>query len=159
MNMDSYTDRLLQLLEGKLDANEEASLRSEIDASSELQEELDRLEEMRVLLQQTVRGSSDSVLKPFLTDRIMRQLDPASIRQVEQDDIAFFLNRLFRPVALAGLVIAMFLAVYNVNISGTFSSETSTAEAILALPPVNTLAVYDLDLFVEGEPTATSSLP
>ena len=157
--MDKYTDRLLQLLEGKLGPKEEAILRSEIHSSAELKEELERLQEMRGLLQQTVKETSDSVLKPFLTDRIMRQLEPSSGQQVEQDDIAFFLTRLFRPVALAGFVIAMFLAMYNVNISGAFSTEATTAEAILALPPVNTMAVYDLDLFVEGEPTTTSSLP
>ena len=159
MNLDRYTDRLLCLLEGRLDPKDKALLHAEIEASPELQEELHRLQEMRGLLQDTVKMSSDSVLNPFFTDRLMRRLEPANIKQFEQDDIAFFLSRLFRPVALAGLVVAMFLAVYNVNISGSYTSQTTTAEAILALPPVNTLAVYDLDLYVEDDPGTTSTIP
>lgn len=158
MHMERYTDRLLCLLEGTLDKEAEAALRSEIDRSAELQEELARLQEMRHLLKGTMQVSSEEALKPFFTDRLMRQLEPETIQRVEHDDIAFFLSRLFRPIALAGFLIAMSLAMYNVNISSGFANESTTAEAIFALPPVNTLSVYDLDLYVGEEPT-TISIP
>ena len=157
--MDHYTDRLLQLLDGTLEPEVEAQLRSEISQSTELQDELSRLQALRGLLQDSIKASSDSALMPFFTDRLMKQLEPEQLEQKEHDDIAFFLARLFRPVAVAGFIVAMFFAVYNVNISGDFASETTTAEAILGLPPVNTLSVYDLDLFTEEDPTTTSSNP
>lgn len=158
MNMERYTDRLLRLLEGTLDKEAEVALRSEINQSQELQDELDRLQEMRDLLQGTMKMSGEAALKPFFTDRVMRQLEPDRLPQNEFDDIAFFLSRVFRPVAVAGFVIAMSLAIYNMNISSGFAAETTTAESILALPPVNTLSVYDLDLYVSEEPT-TLSIP
>lgn len=159
MKMDHYTDRLLHLLDGTLEPDVEAQLRSEINQSVELQEELSRLQALRGLLQDSMKASSDSALRPFFTDRLMKQLEPEHLKQIEHDDIAFFLTKLFRPVAVAGFIVAMFFAVYNVNISGDFASETTTAEAILGLPPVNTLSVYDLDLFVEEDPTTPSSNP
>ena len=159
MKVDRYTNALLRLLEGTLDAKAEAELLAKIDQSVELREELERLQETRILLQGTMRTAGETALKPFFTDRLMKQLASGKDNGMAHDDLAFFLGRMFRPVALAGFFIAMFLAVYNVNLSADFASDTSTAEAILALPPVNTMAVYDLDLYVGGDPTTSTFLP
>jgi len=50
-------------------------------------------------------------------------------------------------IAIAGLVLALCLAVYNINLSSDYVSGVSTAESILAMPPVTSMTVYDLDYY------------
>ncbi len=142
-------ERLLRLLDGTLPPGEETRLRDDLARSPELRAELDELKALRGLLQTTVRASSEQALKPFFADRLMRRMAPAPQRlAATTPDEEFFgsLLRLFRPVAVAGLLLILGFATYNVTLSDEYEAEASTTEAVLGLPPVSLATAYDLDL-------------
>lgn len=142
-------ERLLRLLDGALAPEEEARLRQELERSPALRAELEALQALQGLLQTTVRASSERALQPFFADHLMRRLTPAPQRlAATTPDEEFFglLLRLFRPVAVAGLLLVLGFATYNVTVSGEYEAQTSTTEAVLGLPPVSLATAYDLDL-------------
>jgi hypothetical protein len=69
------------------------------------------------------------------------------------DEQIAFLTRLFRPVLAFGLLFAIALAVYNVNIAGDYSTQGSITESVLGLPALSTTSVYDLDLYSSNTTT------
>ena len=154
-----HTDILLRFIDGTLEPREEQELRAELGRSEQLRHELAQLENVQNLLRESTLESSQTTLRPFFTDRVMRKLHPADSTEHAVDEISYFLLRLFRPVAIAGLFLAVCLAVYNLNLSNGFTSDTSTAEAILALPPVNSLSIYDLDLYTVDSSTGQTLIP
>ena len=141
------TDQLLSYLDGSLGEPMKYQLHRDLEQSADLREELRALHVMQGAMQEAVAFSSDTALKPFFTDRVLRALDPAQAQSAPVEDLTYFLIRVFRPVAIVGVFLVLCLAMYNVNLSSNFTSSTTTAEAILALPPVNTMTVYDLDLY------------
>lgn len=148
MEKNRYTvEDLLCFLDGSLPYHKEQAFRSELEHSEELRAELERLEATRHLMVSTAQQHAASALKPFFTDRMMRQLNPAVAVSSIEDEVASMLVRLFRPVAVASLLLAVCLAVYNINVANEYASDTTTTEAILALPPVNSMSVYELDVF------------
>lgn len=136
-------DRLLRLLEGALPPDEAARLRDEIARSPALRHEYETLRAMRTLLQTTTRDAAEKAVKPFLADRVMRRLAPQS---EPEEELFGALLRLFRPVALAGLLLILGLGAYNVSRADAYDAEPSATEAVLGLPPVTLSAAYDLDL-------------
>ncbi len=151
------TDFLLRYLEGKLSDADVKKLESSLQHSVTLKDELARLKATQSLLQQTTTASSEDVLNPFFTDRLMKKLVPEAAPSTLEDELAGLLTRLFRPVAIAGLFLALCLAVYNINLSNGYSSDPSTAESIFAMPPVTSMAVYDLDYYAAQ--SETEALP
>lgn len=148
MEHDRYTvDDLLCLLDGALPRQKELAIRKELERSETLRAELERLEVTRKVLVSAAEDGAASVLKPFFTDRMMRRLNAAATRPAAEEEVASMLIRLFRPVAVVCLVLAVCLAVYNINIANDYTSDTTTTEAILALPPVNSMSVYELDVY------------
>ena len=142
-------ERLLRLMEGALPPEEEARLRQELDGAAELRAELEALQGLQSVLQNTVRASSERALQPFFADRLVRRLAPAPQRlATTTPDEEFFglLLRLFRPVAVAGLLLILGFATYNVTVSGDYEAQASTTEAVLGLPPVSLATAYTLDL-------------
>lgn len=142
-------ERLLRLLDGASTPEEEARLRHDLARSPDLRAELEAVKALRGLLQTTVRASSAQALKPFFADRLMRRLAPVAHRlAAPAADEEFFglLLRLFRPVAVAGLLLILGFATYNVTYSNDYEAEASTTEAVLGLPPVTLATAYDLDL-------------
>ena len=142
-------ERLLGLLQGALTPEEEARLQQEVARSPALRTELEALKALQGLLQTTVRASSERAIEPFFADRLMRQLAPAPQRlaaTTPDEEFFGFLLRLFRPVAVAGLLLILGFATYNVTLSGDYEAQASTTEAVLGLPPVTLATAYDLNL-------------
>lgn len=140
-------DFLLRYLEGKLSDVEADRLASRLKTSPKLRDELAQVKMTQSALQQATTASVEDALAPFFTDRLMKKLTPQSAAASLEEELAMFLIRLFRPIAIAGLFLALCLALYNVNLSNAYSSDPSTAESILAMPPVTSMAVYDLDYY------------
>ncbi len=143
MKKERYNDDLLRLIDGTLDEAKARRLRAEVDRSPALRDRLNRLRDLQGLLRETALLSSQSAVAPFLTDRVMRRLEPAARR----DDLTYAMSLVFKPVIAACLILVIGLTVYNLSLSADYAAETTTAEAILALPPVHSISVYDLDLY------------
>lgn len=141
------TDRLLRYLEGTLPDAEAAQLARELNASPALREALEELRTTQALLQTTVARSAEQAARPFLADRVMRQVRATPVSTASLSDLFASLAGLFRPVAVASALVALVLASYNVYLARQYEVETSFSEALLALPPVTASAVYDLDLY------------
>ena len=141
------TDYLLRYLEGKLSDTEVHQLESGLKQSQQLRNELAQLKATQAVLRQAAKTGSEDVLAPFFTDRLMKKLVPPLPSISLEEELATLLTRLFRPIAIVGLFLALCLAVYNINLSNGFSSDPSTAESILAMPPITSMAVYDLDYY------------
>ncbi|MFQ5569221.1 MAG: hypothetical protein ACE5G0_06075 [Rhodothermales bacterium] len=142
-------ERLLRLLQGELTPGEEAQVRQELARSSALRAELEEIRALQGLLQTTVRASTEDALRPFFADRVMRRLRPAAQRLADsasEEEFFGVLLRLFRPVALAGLLIILGFAAYNVTQSDGYESQPSTTEAVLGLPPMTLATAYEFDL-------------
>jgi len=146
-------DMLLRWLEGSLTDEEAREVREQLDQSEGLRAELESLRSMRGMAQEAVQTASSTALEPFFTDRLLRRLTPSreASGTAFDEELVLFLTRLFRPVALAGVILAICLAWYNVNLSNDYSGSTTTTEAVLALPPVASASVYDLDFFAAEE--------
>ncbi len=147
MKEDQNTDYLLRYLQGRLEGEELQSLQSRLQQSQELRERLAELKATRALLQDTAATSTEDALAPFFTDRLMKKLEPKPATISLEEELAGLLSKLFRPVAIAGFFLSICLAVYNINLSNEYSSDSSTAESILAIPPVTSMAIYDLDYY------------
>ncbi len=144
-----HHERLLRLLQGHLTPEEAADLRREIDRSPALQAELETLRALHGLLRTTVRADAEEALTPFFVDRLMRRLTPAPQRLAKtspEEELFSGLLRLFRPVALAGLLLILGFAAYNVTLSSAYDAAPSTTEAVLALPPVTLATAYEAEL-------------
>ena len=140
-------DDLLRLIEGVMDDEEAGAMRERLERSASLREAYEQLKASRQWMQSAVEVSAADALRPFFTDRLMRKLRPVPPESVPFEDLVAMMTRVFRPVAIAGFLLAVGLAVYNVDISRDYSVDTTTTEAILALPPVTSMAVFDLDLY------------
>ena len=68
------TDRLLRYLEGTLPDAEAAQLARKLNASPALREALEELRTTQALLQTTVARSAEQAARPFLADRVLRQV-------------------------------------------------------------------------------------
>ncbi|MEM8485226.1 MAG: hypothetical protein AAF564_06730 [Bacteroidota bacterium] len=155
-NHQHTTDTLLRYLAGELSAEEAAQLATSLMQSASLRSELAQLSATQDLLKEVTTADSADALDPFFTDRLMKKLDPAQSQTPSWDEeLAGLLVGFFRPVAIAGLFLALCLAVYNINLSNGYTVDSTTTESILAIPSVSTMAVYDLDYFAEQ----TEALP
>ena len=53
----------------------------------------------------------------------------------------------FRPVFIAGLLVIVSLAIYNVNLlSADNEYQQTAAEMVLGLPPITVASAYDINL-------------
>lgn len=138
-----HPDQLLRFLDGALPPEEAAAVQRALDASPALRDELATLRALRGSLRAATHA--DDALQPFFTDRLMRRLAPAPARLSESEEFFGALVRLFRPVALAGLLLVLGFAAYNVNLAEDYEAEPTTTEAVLALPPVSLATAYDVD--------------
>ena len=140
-------ERLLWLLQNDMPPEEEAGLRQEVAHSPSLRAELEEMQRLQNLLQTTVTTSSKHALRPFFTDRVMRRLvrtETATTRP--EEELFSSLLRLFRPVALAGLVMILGLITYNMTRSDIYDAQPSPTEAMLGLHPSTLATAYNLDL-------------
>ncbi len=147
MNNDDH-DRLLRLIQGEATPQEAARLQQELAHSPALRREMEELRALHGLLRTTVHASAETALKPFFADRLLRRLAPAPqrlVRRSPEEELFAGLLRLFRPLALAGVLLILGFAAYNVTLSSDYGAEPSTTEAVLALPPVTLATAYDAD--------------
>ena len=146
------TDHLLRYIQGDLSDAEVQRMDAALKQSHDLQQQLSKLRATQQLLQGAATDDAEDALAPFFTDRLMKKLTPeviqADVRASVEDELALLLGRLFRPVAIAGFFLAFCLALYNINLSNDYSSEPTTTESILAMPPVTSITAYDLDFYV-----------
>lgn len=147
MKRPDTTDRLLRYLDGALPSDEAARLADELKASPVLRRALEELRMTQVLLQQTTAEGAAQVTKPFLADRVVRQLNAPPAAEASLDDLFANLAGLFRPVAFASLLLMLVLASYNIYLAQQYEAESTFSESLLALPPLSEEAVYDLDLY------------
>lgn len=150
------TNRLLQFLNGSLPPEDAARVQDELAHSPDLRAELETLRAMQGLLRTTVQSSAETAAKPFLADRVMKRLDPArqrAPRLAPEEELFGSLLRLFRPVALAGVLLILSIAAYNVTLSNEYQADASTTEAVFALPPVTIATAYDTELLSQYDGT------
>jgi anti-sigma factor RsiW len=138
-------DTMLRWLDGRLPDADRRAFEAELNRSDALRVEVDALRGLRLGMQDALRAEAAGVADPYLADRVLRRIEAP--RPVFADELALWLGQVFRPVAIAGALVVVLLAGYNVRLSQSFATESSTAEAMLGLPPVSTASVYDLDVF------------
>jgi anti-sigma factor RsiW len=147
---ESENDRLLRMVEGSLPADEEEEMRRRLAGSPELRREFDELQRLRWIMRAGVEETAGRSLRPLFSDRVMARLsaeDTTLATASPIDEMVEFLTRLFRPVLAVGLLFAVALALYNVNIASAYSEPGTITESVLGLPAVSSTAVYDLDLY------------
>lgn len=141
-----------------MSVEEKATLEAHLKQSQSLREELAQVRGMQDLLKSTAVSSSEDVLAPFFTDRLMKKVGAdANARQGAslEEELASLLSWVFRPVAIAGLFLALCLALYNINLSNDYLSDSTTTESILGMPALTTIAIYELDYYA----TEAETLP
>ena len=105
---------------------------------------------LRRLLQEHADQASELAFQPFLADRVMRRITMAS---QPEDQLFSLLFGLFRPVALASLLLILGLVGYNTVVSRTFDVQPTTTEVVFGLQPVSLTDAFTADL----EPLLTDS--
>lgn len=142
------TTYLLAYIHDEMDPTEREAFEHEILSKPEIAEEISRLEKLQYAMQSAVAASNESALKPFFEERLMRRLESesASFRErLFEDEFFVGLSSLFRPVAFAGLLLAILLAGYNVSQETYEEGSQTTTEAVLALPPISLATAYEVD--------------
>ncbi len=144
-----HHDTMLRWLEGRLSETEHRAFEAEMNRSGVLRAEVEALRVLRREMQDSLEASALGAVQPHLADRVLNRVlqRAAAPRSVFADELALWLGQIFRPVAIAGALVALLLAGYNIRLSQSFATESTTAEAMLGLPPVSAASVYDLDMF------------
>ncbi len=139
---ESYRKKLERLLTGEGDSNPEMR-RTRME-----------WEQMQSLLRDTAAADAANGVKPFLADRVMRQIaaERTTRNARPEGDLWEWLPVVFRPVAVACLLLVVVLAAHNLNLSSRYEMRQSAVEAVLALPEISTTVIYDLDVRVLEEP-------
>lgn len=135
----------LKWLEGRLAESDRRVFEEELSRRPELRAEVEHLRALRFDLRQMAHTDAEAAASPWLAARVLQRLSAAPASYA--DELAQWLEQVFRPVALAGLVMVLLLAGYNLRLSQSFASASSTVEAVLGLPPVSAASVYDLDVY------------
>lgn len=141
-------DIILNYLDGHLSEEERLAFEEQLSQSEALQDEVLQVRTWQQGMKATTAGMLEGAVRPFLADRVLRSLDQENAT-VESKTEEFFahLSLVFRPIAIASLLLALTLAFYNYQLSSQYETEVSAAEALLALPPVSTASVYAIDYF------------
>ena len=147
MNKMRY-DIILKYLEGDLSEEEGAAFEKQLAQSEELRKEVSQVHTVQKGLKEATNEMLEGAVRPFLADRVVRALDRENqhVESISED----FFNQLvlvFRPIAIASVLLVLTLAFYNYQLSSEYETELSAGEALLALPPVSSASVYALDYF------------
>ena len=98
---------------------------------------------LRRLLHEYADESAELSMSPFLADRVMRRI--ASDSQPEEQ-LYSFLFSLFRPVALASLLLILGLVGYNAVVSRSYDVQPTTTEVVFGLQPVSITEAFTADI-------------
>ena len=97
-------------------------------------------------LRHMVESERAASMMSMPTERVLRAVRAAGIRPGRVEE---FLERellsWFRPVFVAGLLIIVALAAYNIELSQNNDYEQSATEMVLGLQPVTLASAYDID--------------
>lgn len=138
-------ERLLSFLRNELTPPEVAALKEELDHSAALRTELADLKALQHLLQESMRESSETALRPFFADRVMRRIAPAPV-PAPDEALLEYLWHLFRPMVAVSTLLILGLAAYSASSIDAYEVTPTTSEAILGLQPVTLTSVFAADL-------------
>ena len=97
-------------------------------------------------LRHMVEAERNASMMSMPTERVLRAVRAAGLRPGRVEE---FLERellsWFRPVFVAGLLIIVALAAYNIELSQNNDYEQSATEMVLGLQPVTLASAYDID--------------
>lgn len=97
-------------------------------------------------LRHMVEAERNASMMSMPTERVLRAVRAAGFRPGRVEE---FLERellsWFRPVFVAGLLIIVALAAYNIELSQNNDYEQSATEMVLGLQPVTLASAYDID--------------
>lgn len=97
-------------------------------------------------LRHMVESERSASMMSMPAERVLRAIRAAGVRTGKVED---FLERellsWFRPVFVAGVLIIMALAAYNIELSQGNDYEQSATEMVLGLQPVTVAVAYDID--------------
>ena len=144
------TNILLSFLNGEMPPEESQAFQQKLEQSPELRTELEEMRTLQATLRTSVRTHSTEALRPFFADRLMRRINArCAVHNTFSPEEEFFRNlaKLFRPIAIASVIIILSLATYNFALSTAYEVSPSPTEAVLGLPPVDLATAYDLDFY------------
>ncbi len=95
------------------------------------------------LLQFAVEEGSERSVKPFLAERVLRRLEPAT---ATTEVYLGTLWQLFRPIGIAAMALILALAAYNTSVVDAYDVRPTTSEALLGLQPVTLTTAYAADV-------------
>ena len=124
-----------------LNPDESKMLEKVLEKSEELQKEKEKITRLRV----NINEGKASAFKPFFAERVLNRIQ-ASVNSQEADTFFESLIVIFRPVAIAAVVLIISVAAYNIITSGQIS-----IEGALAVPEVTLDDAYDTSLAVVME--------
>lgn len=97
-------------------------------------------------LRHMVESERSASMMSMPAERVLRAVRAAGVRTGKVED---FLERellsWFRPVFVAGVLIIVALAAYNIELSQNNDYEQSATEMVLGLQPVTVAVAYDID--------------
>ena len=96
---------LLKSFDSDLTSEENDMLEKALDASEELRSEKTQLQNMRIILHDKASKS----FRPGFEERVM-----ARIKTTIEEDLTSMLFRIFRPVAVAAIMLIILLASFNI---------------------------------------------
>jgi anti-sigma factor RsiW len=132
-------DLLLRALDGVLTADEARRIEDEPALRARLAE----MRHVRHSLREGVAAGAETALRPFFVDRLMRRI--AYAKPSPEEVFVGLLDRLFRRVALAGLIVVAGLTAYNFATDTYYETQRSVVEVALALPPVSVDVAYEFE--------------
>jgi hypothetical protein len=108
--------------------------------------ELGLSEDLVHSLRHMVESERSASMLSMPTERVLRAVRAAGVQPGRVEE---FLERellsWFRPVFVAGVLIIIALAAYNVELSRSNDYEQSATEMVLGLQPVTVVVAYDID--------------
>ena len=116
-------DLLIKSLDSKLSASEEKILKNALNDSEELANERDRLLDLR----QSLKTSRANSFANGFEDRVM-----AKIQGGNNEEFSRYLFRVFKPVAIAAILLIIITASVNV-----WNSEQISLDGIMAINDVS----------------------
>ena len=116
-------DLLIKSLDSELSASEDHILQKALNMSEELRNEREHILEMRDVLKSEAAKSFSSGFE----DRVM-----AKIQSRQSEDFTVYLLRVFKPVAIAAILLIIITASLNV-----WSSEQISLDGVMAINDVS----------------------
>ncbi|MDE2835164.1 MAG: hypothetical protein OXM02_11695 [Bacteroidota bacterium] len=98
---------------------------------------------LRRLLIEYADESAEMAMQPFVADRVMRRITMAS---QPEEQLYSFLFRLFRPVAIASLLLILGFVGYNAMVSRSYEIQPTTTEVVFGLEPVSITEAFTADI-------------